>query len=169
MSTFQKLAGLGLPGVRASRLFRTPCFPRGAGPDYINAAACVTLPGELSPMDLLTILHRIEESCGRERGGRWIGRTLDVDLLAVGDSILPDAFTQSRWRDLPFRDQLRLAPDELILPHPRLQDRAFVLVPLADVAPDWVHPILGLSVIQMIAQRPPEEVATVMPLLNGVQ
>jgi 2-amino-4-hydroxy-6-hydroxymethyldihydropteridine diphosphokinase len=52
----------------------------------------------------------------------------------------------------------------LILPHPRLQDRAFVLVPLADVAPDWVHPRLALTVAQMLAALPPEDVAAVTPL-----
>jgi 2-amino-4-hydroxy-6-hydroxymethyldihydropteridine diphosphokinase len=64
---------------------------------------------------------------------------------------------------LPPEDQARLAPDRLILPHPRLQDRAFVLVPLADVAPDWRHPLSGLSVDQMLQALPAEDVAAVVP------
>ena len=164
VQAIKALAELGLGIESVSKLYRTPCFPRGAGPDYVNAAARVTPRQDLSAQDVLAILHRVEDATGRARGDRWAGRTLDIDLLACGDSVLPDHDTQGRWRNLPFRDQLRLAPDRLILPHPRLQDRAFVLVPLADVAPDWVHPLLGLSVAQMLSRRPADEVATVEAL-----
>lgn len=162
--TIGGFAAHGLAVERVSRLYRTPCFPRGAGPDYINAAAVVTPRHGMSAHDVLAVLHGIEAATGRARGGRWAGRTLDIDLLACGDSVLPDAETHAHWRNLPFRDQLRLAPDRLILPHPRLQDRAFVLVPLADVAPDWRHPLLDLTVAQMLALRPAEEIAMVVAL-----
>jgi len=164
---FKALADQGLPVARVSRFYRTPCFPLGAGPDYVNVAACLTLRQPIGPQEILTILHGVEDRFGRARQKRWAGRTLDIDLLAVDDSVRPDVETQTRWRNLGFRDQVRLAPDELILPHPRLQDRAFVLVPLADVAPDWVHPVLGLSVRQMLARRPAEEIASVTPMPVG--
>lgn len=91
-------------------------------------------------------------------------RTLDLDLIALGDAVLPDAATQAQWRGLDPEAQRRLAPDRLILPHPRLQDRSFVLVPLADVAPDWRHPVLGLTVREMLAARPVAERSEVVPL-----
>lgn len=91
-------------------------------------------------------------------------RTLDIDLVALGDSVLPDGATQDAWRRLPPEAQVRTTPDRLILPHPRLQDRAFVLVPLADVAPDWVHPRTGQTVRQMLDALPAEDRAAVKPL-----
>lgn len=145
-----------------SRFFRTPCFPPGAGPDYVNAAIVVDSP--FDAFDLLAQLHQIEAEFGRERVQRWGMRTLDLDLVALGDLVLPDLVTHAAWRALPADLQKMRAPDEVILPHPRLQDRAFVLVPLADIAPDWVHPILGLTIAGMLANRPPEERAEVVPI-----
>jgi 2-amino-4-hydroxy-6-hydroxymethyldihydropteridine diphosphokinase len=154
--------GFSLHGL--SRLFLTPCFPAGAGPDYVNAAAVLTCAGEDDLASTLGRLHAIEARFGRKRAQRWGMRTLDIDLLAVGDSVLPDAETQDRWRLMPLGMQVGMAPDQLILPHPRLQDRAFVLVPLAEVAPHWVHPRTGLTVSQMLAALPQADRDGVRPL-----
>lgn len=138
---------------RVSRFFKTPCFPVGAGPDYVNAAVVLTAHGK-SPSEVLRALHEIEADFGRERVQRWGMRSLDLDVIAIGDTVRPDLETHAHWRNLALEDQVSAVPDQLILPHPRVQDRAFVLVPLADVAPGWVHPILGLTVLQMRDRLP---------------
>ncbi|MFN7223413.1 MAG: 2-amino-4-hydroxy-6-hydroxymethyldihydropteridine diphosphokinase [Paracoccaceae bacterium] len=148
-----------------SRLFKTPCFPKGAGPDYVNAAALLEVRDDMGPYDLLSRLHEVESRFGRRRETRWGMRTLDIDLLAMGVLVLPDAASHARWRDLSLHDQTQLSPDQLILPHPRMQDRAFVLVPLADIAPDWVHPVLQRSVVQMLADLPLSDRIEVRPIL----
>lgn len=153
--------------VRPSGLFRTPCFPVGAGPDYLNAAALVTLQQARTPDRVLADLHAVEARFGRVRQARWGARTLDIDLLAMGDMVLPDPQTHQYWRDLPVDAQQRQTPDRLILPHPRLQDRAFVLVPLADVAAGWRHPILGRSVEEMLDALPMADRAEVVRLTRA--
>ena len=145
-----------------SRLFRTPAFPAGSGPDFVNAA--LVLDTDLPPADLLSGLHRIESDFGRVRRERWAARALDLDLLAYDDLVLPDAETHRKWVELPLDQQMQLAPDEMILPHPRLAERAFVLVPLADAAPDWQHPITGLTVSQMLNTLPQESISEVVAL-----
>ena len=143
--------GLSLRAV--SRLYATPAFPAGSGPDYVNA--CAALETALAPDALLDRLHAIEAGLGRRRdGSRWGARVVDLDLLAVGDAVLPDAATQDEWRALPPGRQTVETPDRLILPHPRLQDRAFVLVPLCDIAPLWRHPRTGRSAAEMLAALP---------------
>ena len=133
--------------VDVSDFFRCPSFPAGNGPDYVNAVA--EIEGAEEPREMLRALHVIEADFGRERKQRWGQRTLDLDLLAHGDAVLPDAAIQAHWRNLGLEDQMALVPNELILPHPRLQDRAFVLVPWAEIAPSWRHPLLDRTVQEM--------------------
>ncbi len=145
-------SGRPASATRISRLYRTPAFPPGAGPDFVNAA--IALHSPLAPEAMLARLHDIEGRLGRRRNRRWEARTIDLDLLACDDMILPDATTQARWMALSPRAQARAAPARLILPHPRLHERAFVLLPLADIAPDWRHPVLGRSVRELVADLP---------------
>ena len=153
---------LSLGPAKNSPLYATPAYPPGAGPDFVNAAMAIVTT--LSPVALMAELHRIEAEAERQRTRRWGQRTLDLDLIAFGDLICPDVATQTRWRDLPPAAQEVETPDQLILPHPRVQDRSFALVPLADVAPDWRHPVLGLTIREMLEARPIAERDSVIRL-----
>ncbi|WP_170476870.1 2-amino-4-hydroxy-6-hydroxymethyldihydropteridine diphosphokinase [Ruegeria arenilitoris] len=145
-----------------SRFFSTPCFPAGAGPDYVNAA--ISVETDLTPDMVLGVLHDIEREFGRERSQRWGMRTLDLDLVSWDALVLPNQSEYDHWRNLPASAQIQQVPERLILPHPRLQDRAFVLVPMADVDPEWHHPVLDKTVLDMIADLPDEDVAAIVPL-----
>ena len=159
-AAMEEVAALGTAAAR-SRLWRSPAWPPG-GPEYVNAA--MSLETILEPEALLEALHAVEARFGRERAVRWGARTLDLDLLAWGQAVRPDAATQGFWRDLDPVRQGREAPDRLILPHPRLQERGFVLAPLAEVAPGWRHPLTGQGVVAMLAGLPPAALEGVAPL-----
>jgi 2-amino-4-hydroxy-6-hydroxymethyldihydropteridine diphosphokinase len=97
-------------------------------PDYFNG--CAILQVTRSPQDLLAVLLEIEQQTGRVRQERWGPRTLDLDLLLF--------------------DHLILKTPTLEIPHPRLRERAFVLVPLAEIAPDWIDPVSHCAIATMV-------------------
>ena len=161
-SALSALAREGYAVDQVSKYYATPCFPAGFGPDYCNA--CARLTGPSDPAEILAALHRVEAQFGRERARRWGSRSLDLDLLAVGETVMPDEATQSRWREIAVEEQTQRTPDTLILPHPRLQDRAFVLVPLCDIAANWRHPILDRTARELCEALPEETRAEVVPM-----
>ena len=145
-----------------SRFYQTPAFPKGSGPDFVNAALIVRAQG--SADDILVKLHSIEHELGRVRETRWGQRTIDIDLIAIEQNIVPNFEVYKKWQLLPFSKQTQIAPDQLILPHPRLQDRAFVLGPMIDICPDWVHPVIQRSVSQLYDGLEIHDKAAVIPL-----
>ena len=156
------LAARGLATARRSAWYWTPAYPPGSGPDYVNGAA--VLATGLAPEAVLEVLHEVEGELGRTRGRRWAARACDLDLLAHGGAVRPDAATARAWIELSPARHPAETPATLILPHPRMQERGFVLVPLAEVAPDWVHPLLGRSVREMLAALPPQDLGGIVRL-----
>jgi len=118
-----------VPGIRVltrSRWYRSaPVGP--AQPDYLNG--CALLEVGLSPEAVLEQLHATEHRYGRVRLERWGARTLDLDLILYG----------AQQRD----------SEKLLLPHPRFRERAFVLLPLAEIAPLWIDPLTGKTVADL--------------------
>ena len=141
LETCQRTAALldGLPGLRLralSRWYLTDPVPPSGQPSYVNAVAVLRverLSAGPEPGALLATLQAIEARAGRVRGERNAARSLDLDIIAMGEG----------------GQTVRSAPDP-VLPHPRAHLRAFVLVPLLDVAPSWVHPVLGRSVGELL-------------------
>ncbi|HVA14135.1 MAG TPA: 2-amino-4-hydroxy-6-hydroxymethyldihydropteridine diphosphokinase [Stellaceae bacterium] len=134
------LARLEASGVRIvarSRWYRTAPVPVSDQPWFVNGI--VRVETALEPAALLAVLRRIERDFGRQRTVRNAARTLDLDIIDY----------DGRIEDTP----------DLVLPHPRLQDRAFVLLPLAEIAPHWRHPTLGKTVETLISGLPSEQKA----------
>lgn len=148
--------------LEKSRFFQTPCFPSGAGPDYVNSVAVMSTPHD--PKALLAQVHEVEAQFGRARDARWAGRTLDIDILSYEDHVLPDIDTYTHWVNLPLERQMEDAPSDMILPHPRLQDRGFVLIPLCDVWPEWKHPVSGKTAQMLCDALPISETKGIKPL-----
>ncbi|MEM9148387.1 MAG: 2-amino-4-hydroxy-6-hydroxymethyldihydropteridine diphosphokinase [Pseudomonadota bacterium] len=145
-----------------SRWYRTGAIPIGSGPDFVNGAAIFKTT--LSPQPMLDRLHEVERTLGRTRGTRWEPRTCDLDLIAMGSSVFPDQQTVTSWVQLSLQQAMKASPKGLVLPHPRMQERAFVLIPLKDIAAEWRHPVLDLTVAEMCARLPAEAQAGVTPL-----
>ena len=128
-----------------SRWYRSAPVPESDQPDFVNGV--VRIETQLSPRALLAALHAVEDRLGRTRRLRNEARVVDLDLIAYG--------------------RLCRGPDPSgggpVLPHPRLEQRAFVLLPLGDIASGWRHPRSGAALADLVAALPPGQRCTVLP------
>ena len=116
--------------THASALYETAPWGNVQQPDYLNQALQIATP--LEPLQLLQTVMQIERTIGRIRQEKWGARVIDIDIIFYNDAVL----------SLP----------ELKLPHPRMQYRRFVLAPLNEIAPDWVHPVLQKPVSELLEE-----------------
>jgi 2-amino-4-hydroxy-6-hydroxymethyldihydropteridine diphosphokinase len=140
-AALRELSRRGVRILRRSRWFETAPVPASDQPWYVNGVAVVATG--LSPEELLALLHEVERRFGRERRELNAARILDLDIVAYGDLVRGDP--------------------PPIVPHPRMHERAFVLLPLADVAPDWRHPADGRPLSELVRALPPGQLIRPLP------
>ena len=131
----------GISVLARSGWYRSEPIPPSSQPWFVNAV--VSVATELGASELLAKLQTLETRFGRVRGERNAARILDLDLLDYEGAVTHTP--------------------TLVLPHPRLHKRRFVLVPLGRIAPDWQHPIFGVTVAQLLARLPPDQQVESLP------
>ena len=139
------LAGLAkkLVITAVSPIYQTPPWGVTNQPDFLNL--CLAAETDLPPVELLSFVKNLENELGREPAERWGPRLIDIDILFYANEVIET--------------------ENMTIPHARLEGRAFVLRPLADIAPDFVHPVLGKTIAELAAAVDGEGIR---PYLNAV-
>ena len=128
----EDIVSAGIRILHSSSLYETAPWGKTDQDDFINQALSVETT--LAAQPLMTVLLNIEERMGRRRMGRWGPRIIDIDILFFGDELY----------DRP----------GLTIPHPEIQNRRFALVPMEEIAPHFIHPVLRRSIRQLLAECP---------------
>lgn len=135
----KELSKLGLTITHQSSWYKTAPVPVSDQPWFVNAVLAVQT--HLNISDLLELLHSVERNFGRIRDVKWEARVLDLDLLAYGTVV-------SQNQDQKVGD---------VVPHPHMHERAFVLAPLAEICPDWKHPVFGRTAGELLGELEDEQ------------
>lgn len=130
--------------IKCSQFYETEPVPKSDQPWFVNAV--VSVQTNLPPLDLLKVLHDIEGDLGRVRRERWEARIIDLDLISYNDVIIPNL---ESWP----KGASDLLTSDVVIPHARLHERTFVLEPISDIAPDWIHPVLEKNIKTMINEQ----------------
>jgi len=147
LAAIARLEELGLVIAKRARFYKTAPVPVSDQPWYVNTV--ISVATDLLPQDLLGVLQCVEREFGRERTGqRNDARVIDLDLITYYDWVVDQEDSDGNL--------------ELIVPHPRMHDRAFVLLPIRDIAPGWKHPVSGKGLDELIAAIPKDQEATPM-------
>jgi 2-amino-4-hydroxy-6-hydroxymethyldihydropteridine diphosphokinase len=144
-AAIMRLADVGLAASVQSPYYETAPVPVSDQPWYVNCVIGIA-QSRLSPREALKACLAVEQGLGRVRSVPNAARTADIDLIAWHDQVIDE-------------------PPDLIVPHPRMTQRAFVLRPLHDIAPDWRHPVTGAAIADLIANLPPGQ--QIRPLSAG--
>ena len=138
-----------------SKVYISHPFSDKGGPNYSNSVLIATFAGK--PHELLFELQQIEYELGRVRHERWGNRSCDLDILAIDDLILPNINEFNHWVSIGLNEQIKISPTELIVPHPRIQDRGFVLKPLVSIFPNWRHPVFKKTASDLFNSLPGDQ------------
>lgn len=133
-AALDSMGGHGITVMRKASWYKSAPVPLSDQPWFVNTVACVSFQG--SAEALLSSLHKIENQFGRVRQRRWEARVIDLDLLCYDDLITENQNQKTG----------------LVLPHPHLASRVFVLKPIDEIAPEWTHPVSGKTAREMLAE-----------------
>ncbi|MCP5382239.1 MAG: 2-amino-4-hydroxy-6-hydroxymethyldihydropteridine diphosphokinase [Kordiimonadaceae bacterium] len=134
----------GVQILNKSSYYETEPVPKSDQPWYVNAV--ISVETSLSAPELLKLMHEIELNLGRVRRDRWEARIIDLDLLCYHDKIYPN---KNKWLEFAFKNTY----EEMVIPHPRMHLRDFVLIPANEIAGDWVHPVFNKNIITMLNEQ----------------
>lgn len=151
-----QLKSFGIKILSTSRFYLTEPYGVTAQPAFTNSA--ILIQTSLSPNNLLTVIKRIEAIAGRRRAKRWSARIIDLDIIDYNGVSL------NYVKNL--RPNAAVRPPKLILPHPGVAHRPFVLRPIMDIAPFWHHPVNGMTAAQMLKRLPMNAQGKVLKVLD---
>lgn len=143
-----ELGKAGFQSIKVSGFYETEPVPKSDQPNFINCM--VKGATKHDALETLHICQAVERSFDRERHVRWGARTLDIDIISFDQQVYPST---EEWRVVAAGVGAEATVPELVLPHPSMHKRAFVLRPLCDLAPDWLHPVYGRIAADLLAEQ----------------